>query len=616
MIQKNLLGKTVLGYTVVEKLGSGTFGTVYKAVKTNPSGQYVRALKHITIPTEKQYLSVLNSMGGDTAKADGYFTKMLENILEEIRNLNSLSEKDSRYIVRYYENDILTQESPKRYDIFILMEYLAPLEDFLHSQPDFRVQDVIRLGTELLEGLDTCHQSGIIHRDVKEENIFVSQDGHYKIGDFGVSKLLKGSVKAESMKGTPNSIAPEVYLGREGYTQSVDLYSLGIVLYRLLNYGRNPFLPPFPEQYFEQNEDDAFQRRISGEIPPPPALGGEAIGAVVVRAISNSAERYQTAKDFEAALNSAVSRTPAEALEKKISVQSSPPSESSRSTEYAATLGEPAAGEETAFPAPKDSARPAHRNLFEIPGESPVLSPPPVGQTQGKLASSVPFSCPVDDGEELEPLDRKIMGKLVFVIPVLLLLIGAAAYFFIIPHIYGKAVSFIDWLVSDPQDILAVLREPDAVLPQLHGIIGVRIFWWIWLAALIASLFFVGKCLQRKPAPDVVNAILIKREPYFAAQEISAALRLLKLRHSSPQLTAVTAEVKRLEERLSVESDFGVGGPAVIACENQIAQQLQFLMQGISSAEPETFEQNAPAFHTALTNLNSLLHKRAELKRR
>lgn len=80
-------------------------------------------------------------------------------------------------------------------------------------------------------------------------NIFVSDKGEYKIGDFGVSKVLKDSSKAESLKGTPNFLAPEVYLGKEGYTKSVDLYSLGIVLYRLLNYSRNPFLPRFPEQY-------------------------------------------------------------------------------------------------------------------------------------------------------------------------------------------------------------------------------------------------------------------------------------------------------------------------------------------------------------------------------
>ena len=63
----------------------------------------------------------------------------------------------------------------------------------------------------------------------KGENIYKRKDGRYKIGDFGVSKILKDSSKAESLKGTPNFLAPEVYLGKEGYTKSVDLYSLGIL---------------------------------------------------------------------------------------------------------------------------------------------------------------------------------------------------------------------------------------------------------------------------------------------------------------------------------------------------------------------------------------------------
>ena len=90
--------------------------------------QYVRALKHITIPSEKQYYSVLNSMGGDVSKAENYFSQMLNNIVSEIRILNSLSDKGIQNIVRYYENDITASHSPTRYDIYILMEY------WCHSQ--------------------------------------------------------------------------------------------------------------------------------------------------------------------------------------------------------------------------------------------------------------------------------------------------------------------------------------------------------------------------------------------------------------------------------------------------------------------------------------------------
>ena len=120
-----MIGKEILGYRVDEKIGSGGFGTVYKVSKTNAAGTYVRALKHITLPTKKQYASVLNSMGGDYAKADDYFAGVLKDIVSEIKILSTLSESGIRNIVRYYENDIIETQSPKSYDIYILNAILT-----------------------------------------------------------------------------------------------------------------------------------------------------------------------------------------------------------------------------------------------------------------------------------------------------------------------------------------------------------------------------------------------------------------------------------------------------------------------------------------------------------
>ena len=104
-----------------------------------------------------------------------------------------------QHIVRYYENDITSVDSPRRYDVYILMEYLTPLDDYIQKQ-GFSVADVIRLGEDILKGLKACHDNGVIHRDIKDDNIFVSDKGEFKIGDFGVSKVLKDSSKAESLK--------------------------------------------------------------------------------------------------------------------------------------------------------------------------------------------------------------------------------------------------------------------------------------------------------------------------------------------------------------------------------------------------------------------------------
>lgn len=637
MAQTNLIGKTILGYTVSEKLGAGAFGTVYKVIKTNASGQYVRALKHITIPTEKQYNSVLNSMGGDVSKADSYFSQMLNNIVSEIKILNDLSEKGVQHIVRYYENDILVSDAPKYYDIFILMEYLTPLEDYIQGR-DFLVRDVIELATDVLNGLQACHNNGVIHRDIKDDNIFVSEEGEYKIGDFGVSKVLKDSSKAESLKGTPNFLAPEVYLGKESYTKSVDLYSLGIVLYRLLNYSRNPFLPHFPEQYFSQDEDSAFEERMSGKTPSMPSLGGKYIGRVVVQSIAKSCERFQSADEFLSALEWAANNTPADVLDERIkfnTVSQTEPFSEPLSKVFSSTIGESVTS--SAFEeAPADDERNSsiNKHLFESIGETPSVDVPkvePAVHHEAKNESQIPtgntslhsservvnlVAPAVDEPEEPVALDQKVLNKFVFAVPVLILLIGLIAYFIIVPNIYGQVVSFVDWLFTAPEDIISTLRDPNAVSPKVNSIIGIRMFWWIWLGSLIGSLFFVGKKLQAKPEPNVPNALLTKKEPYFMIMDVTEALKQIKMRQNNRKLDSLLYAVKKLEEKLSVESDFGYGKGAVISCENNIARQIQFLVETAPLIENGNFEDNIDAMNTAVMNINSQLRKRIELKKR
>lgn len=302
-----MIGEQILGYRVDEVIGSGSFGTVYKVSKTNASGTYVRALKHIKLPaTRQQYNSVLNSMGGDYSKADDYFAAALKETVDEIRILSMLSESGVTNIVRYYENDIIETSHPKTYNIYMMMEYLTPFPEIVESRP-MSVGEVIRVGKDILKALISCHQKNIIHRDIKDDNIFVTADGVYKLGDFGVSKKLQDKSRAASMRGTPNFIAPEVYLGKETYDCTVDLYSLGIVLYRLLNKLRGPFLPVFPAPYTSEDESAAFEARMTGKTPELPLMAQNQLGEAVRKAIMPTAQRYRSAQEFLDALEQAES---------------------------------------------------------------------------------------------------------------------------------------------------------------------------------------------------------------------------------------------------------------------------------------------------------------------
>lgn len=603
MAQTNLVGQTILGYTVKEKINEGTFGTVYKVVKNNPSGQYIRALKHIQIPSERQYMSVLNSMGGNVAKADNYFSEMLQEIISEIKILNDLSEKGVRHIVRYYENDIQVIDNPKHYDIYILMEYLTPLEEYIKDN-EFLINDVMMLAFDILDGLKSCHENGVIHRDIKDDNIFVSENGGYKIGDFGVSKVLKDSTRAESLKGTPNFLAPEVYLGKEGYTMSVDLYSLGIVLYRLLNYGRNPFLPAFPAQYYAQDEDLAFEKRMKGEIPDLPLLGGDKIGNVIVKAISGDTERYQSAEEFLMDLKAAVESTDMSILQQNIKMdlnfQNAPVEELS---DFGETIGEyvdfPADDEQSTLE--EDTGSTINKHLFDTIGEERIddkepesipelevtfdrkkisKEPRSVADPENRVVKKAPV---VRETVVTESQDKNIKRIISFVLPIILVVIALFVFVF-----GGNIWSFM-----------------------LHPI-----FWFGWIVIFIASLLFMGKQLQNRPVSHSVNAILVDQKPYILAMDISSLLKEICMENKSRELNLLKDKFKRIEERMAVESHFGSGTEQVIKCENDIACQLQYLSESVPNVLYGDMERNISELNKSMENIESLLSKRTVLKRK
>ena len=96
----SILGRTILGYRVVEKIGSGGFGNVYRVERNNIVGNTTRALKVITLPGENEYIEILNSMGGDREKTNSYFKKELNRVLNEIRVFSLISEN----IVRLFKS--------------------------------------------------------------------------------------------------------------------------------------------------------------------------------------------------------------------------------------------------------------------------------------------------------------------------------------------------------------------------------------------------------------------------------------------------------------------------------------------------------------------------------
>ena len=288
-------------WRIEKELGEGGYGKVYKAVRKEFGATYYAAIKHISIPMNQTEVKNLYEEGlvEDEASARGYYERMLENILYEIRMMNAL--KGHTNIVAYEDHLVIEKRDMPGYDVFIRMELLRGLYEHM-SSTEFTVLDVCKLGIDICTALEVLESKNIVHRDVKPANILYSDDGNYKLSDFGVARTLNNNATVMSKKGTYSYMAPEVYRGQPASFNS-DIYSLGLVMYRLLNNNRAPFLPLDGSAVtYEQNEE-ALMRRMNGETIPYALNADQGMASLLSIACDFKPEyRFQTAAQFKAAL--------------------------------------------------------------------------------------------------------------------------------------------------------------------------------------------------------------------------------------------------------------------------------------------------------------------------
>ncbi len=143
--------------------------------------------------------------------------------------------------------------------IYIRMELLTPFNNYVCNK-NLSEKEVIKLGVDICTALELCVRRHIIHRDVKPENIFINQFGDFKLGDFGIARKLGNVTGGLSRKGTYNYMAPEIERSNQ-YDSTVDLYSLGLVLYRFMNRNRLPFLDTERQLLNPNERKGTFRRR-------------------------------------------------------------------------------------------------------------------------------------------------------------------------------------------------------------------------------------------------------------------------------------------------------------------------------------------------------------------
>ncbi len=261
-----MIGGTILHYNILEKLGEGGMGEVYKARDTKLD-RFV-ALKFL--PTE------MTASEDDKAR-----------FIQEAKAASSMNHPN---VCTIYSIEEFNKQ------LFISMEYIDGITLRGNKQP-LSEKRILDIGIQVAEGLAAAHEKGIVHRDIKPENIMIRRDGIVQIMDFGLAKLRETSgvsrlTKAGTTMGTMGYMSPEQVQGLD-VDHRTDIFSLGVVLYEMLAGD-----PPFKGVH-----ETAIMYEIVNVDPPPVSTVKEGIdlqldGIILECLEKDKDERFQSAKEL------------------------------------------------------------------------------------------------------------------------------------------------------------------------------------------------------------------------------------------------------------------------------------------------------------------------------
>jgi serine/threonine-protein kinase len=268
-----MIGKTVGKYRIVERLGRGGMGTVYKGIDE-------------TLDREVA-IKVLNADLGDT--------DILKRFRAEAVTLARLNHPGIATLYELYRDDN---------DLLMVMEFVRgeTVHELSERLGALAAPQAAHLAMQVLDALAHAHRAGVVHRDLKPANLMVTEMGIVKVMDFGIARVLgtEHFTQGGYMMGTPAYMAPEQVLGG-AIDGRADLYAVGVVLYRLLS-GQLPFSADTAIAMVQKqvNEPPTPINQFQPDLPPWCAR-------VLSRALAKTpADRFQTADEFRTALLSAV----------------------------------------------------------------------------------------------------------------------------------------------------------------------------------------------------------------------------------------------------------------------------------------------------------------------
>ncbi len=269
-----LIGKEVDNYKILEVIGRGGMGVVFKAMDMN--------------------LEKLVAL------------KMIDPFLSRDDNFLQRFKTEARALARLENQNIVGVHALREteYGLFMVMEYVSAktIAEWLKEKGRFNAPETIAIGSQIINAIRHAHKVGVIHRDIKPNNVLLNEDGTVKVMDFGLAKVIQEggtqNTVTHAAAGTLYYMSPEQVKGLKNVDKRSDIYSIGMTLYEMLA-GRTPF---------ERGESEfVIQKQIvEGKIPPPtkynPLIPKELV-KVIMKAIDKEPEkRYQGTGEMFSAL--------------------------------------------------------------------------------------------------------------------------------------------------------------------------------------------------------------------------------------------------------------------------------------------------------------------------